>query len=170
MQSACSVLPFRSSFSLLLVTSNALSIIILQSQTCKHHPQPAVSCANYLFTQFFKKKQTKDGEHDRAFGSWSKPGSITVRSTKFDSQHVQIDHRQAGRFRGKLVPSEWYKDPTPEYWSVDTGSRRRTNLRLRSEPGQGDTSHQLLARENCKTNHADCACSGSGFMPIRRSC
>lgn len=136
---------FFHSASLLLVTSNALSIIILQSQTCKHHPQPAVGYTNYLFTQF--KKQTEDREHDRAFGSWSKTGSISVRSTKFDSHHVQIGHRQAGRFRGKLVPPEWCKHPTSEYWSVDTDSRRRTNLRLRSDPGQRDTNHQLLARK-----------------------
>lgn len=59
-------------------------------------------------------KQTEDGKCDRAFGPCSESGSVTVMSTKFDSQHVQIDHKQAGRFRGKLVPPEWCKDPTPD--------------------------------------------------------
>jgi hypothetical protein len=52
-------------------------------------------------------KQTEDEEHDRVFGPLSETGSVTVRSTKFDEQHVQIAYKQAGKFRGKLVPPEW---------------------------------------------------------------
>lgn len=122
--------------------------------TIDHHPSiPDLQASSTAGCELCKllvhaiKNQTEGGEYDHAFGPWSTTGSITVRSTKFDSQHVQIDHRQAGRFRGKLVPPEWCKDPTSEYWLDDTDSRRRTNLRLRSDTGQGDTSHQILARK-----------------------
>ena len=54
-------------------------------------------------------KQKDDGEHDRVFGHWAEAGSVTVRSTKFDEQHVQIGYKQVGKFRGKLVPAGWSK-------------------------------------------------------------
>jgi hypothetical protein len=57
------------------------------------------------------RKQSENGNQELAFGPWSEEGSVTVSSTKFDEQHVRIDHKQAGKFRGKLIPSDWCTAP-----------------------------------------------------------
>ncbi len=56
-------------------------------------------------------KQTEDGEYARSWGPCSETGSVTLSSTRFDEQHVQINYKQAGRLRGQLVPPEWCRDP-----------------------------------------------------------
>ena len=59
-------------------------------------------------------KQTDDGENDRVFGGWPKDGSVTVCSTKFDKQLINIGHKQAGSFRGNNIPTGWRMNSSPE--------------------------------------------------------
>lgn len=87
--------------------------------TIDHHPSfPALQASGCELCKLLVhaiQKQTEDGEDDRVSGPCSETGSITVRSTKFDEQHVQIQHKQAGRFRGKLVPLDWCRNPPLKY-------------------------------------------------------
>ena len=101
--------------------------------TLDHHPSfPALQASGTAGCDLCKlfvhavEKQTEDGEQDRVFGRYSETGSVTVRSTKFDEQHVQIDHTQAGRFRGKIMPPDWCRilHYNAEEAMVDTDSER----------------------------------------------
>lgn len=82
--------------------------------TIDHHPSfPALHESGTAGCELCKlllhaiQKQTEDGEHDRVWGPCSETGSVTLASTKFDGQLVQIDYKQVGSLRGKLVPPEW---------------------------------------------------------------
>jgi hypothetical protein len=93
--------------------------------TIEHHPSylalqtsGAAGCELCKLLLHAIQKQTEDGEHDRVFGPWAADGSVTIRSTKFDGQHVQINYRQAGTFRGRIMPAEWCR--TPSEYLIDT--------------------------------------------------
>lgn len=55
-------------------------------------------------------KQKEDGGLERVLGPCSETGSLTIRSTRFDEQIVQIDFKEAGKLRGRLVPPEWCRN------------------------------------------------------------
>jgi hypothetical protein len=67
-------------------------------------------------------KQTEDGEHDRVWGRWAADGKVTVSSTKFDGQQLQVNYRQAGTFRGRPVPADWRKAHPPKSWHTAAGA------------------------------------------------
>lgn len=96
------------------------------------------------------KTQSGDGAHARLSELCSRKGSVTLASTKFDGQLVQIDYKEVGGLRGRVAPPEWCRAHSPPKYGeavVYADSRRRTKpFRFRSLPGQGDTHHQLLVR------------------------
>ena len=105
--------------------------------TIDHHPSfAALQASGTAGCELCKllvnsiQKQTEDRERDRGFGPCSETGSVTLASTKFDAQLVQINYRQAGSLRGRLVPPEWCRTYPLEYWGIviDTDCRRRTNF------------------------------------------
>jgi hypothetical protein len=76
--------------------------------TVAHHPSvPVLQASALAGCQFCNlclhaiQQQIKDGEYD------DKTGAVTLASTKFDGQRVQIDYRHMGNLRGRILPSEW---------------------------------------------------------------
>ncbi|KAL9127526.1 MAG: hypothetical protein Q9217_003614 [Psora testacea] len=124
----------------------------------KHQPSfPALQASGSAGCELCKlflhaiQKQMEDGENDRVFGPWSKTGSVTLSSTKFDGQGVDIEYRTAGKFRGRLVPPEW-SGPNPS----DSAMNPDKEIPV--------INYWL---DNCQKNHAACASSEPNFMPSR---
>lgn len=83
--------------------------------TIEHHPSylalkesGAAGCefCNLLLHAIQKCSEDPDSKKG-LFSTWSETEAVTLRSTKFGAQNVQIGYKDVGAFRGRPVPPEW---------------------------------------------------------------